>query len=109
MFKRVMFFAVIMLVITASICYAGVFDTVKDWFSENAIAYILTGLLAIGVLWNIIAKINTTIKEIGQVMIIFADMTSDRKITTEEWLQFKKEIKDVFNIFAKTPDKFKVK
>lgn len=96
--------------IAAVPAYAGTWDNVKGWVTGQAIALILSGVLAVGVIGEslVLAKVIKTLKEGGQFMTVVADALEDKKISKSELDAIKAEGVDVFNVWAKTPDKYTV-
>jgi len=98
------------IILCAGVCYAGVLDTVKNWMSGNVIAYILTGILSLSIIAGslLFSKIIKTLQEAGEFMTVLGTALADRKVNADEIKSILKEAKDVFSIWSKTPDKYKV-
>ena len=77
--------------------YAGVWDNITSWVSGTAVAFILTGLLAVGVIAKYTNWISSILVAVGLLMISIGNSTADGKITKEEL----KEIKDKLNSVRK--------
>jgi len=90
--------------------YAGVFDSVKGWFSGNIIVYIITGILGLGVVGGTImfSRIVATLQELGEFLTYLGNALADRKFDREELQKTLKEGRDVLDIWKPTPDKYKV-
>lgn len=85
------------------------FEAIKDWVTGEVIAYTITAVLALGGLGGLVVKISRTFKEIGEFMTAIGNALADSKMTGEELNSIVKEGKDVFSLWKKTPDRFKVK
>lgn len=62
----------------------GVFTAVKEWIGGNAVALLLTGILAIGVVGAFVARYTAVIGAFGWLLVEIDNAASDRKITKEE-------------------------
>ncbi len=92
-------FILICLVLMAVTAEAGVFQTVKEWFTWQAIAYILTGILAIGAVGGSIwyRRINAMIRETGQFLTVLSNALDDKQITKDELKNIMAEGKDIIS------------
>lgn len=81
---------------------------IKSVLTGDTWPLILTGVvfLAFLVAGNIIMKVIKTLREVGELLIHFSDMVTDKKVTREEIDQFKADIRDVVNIWRKTPEEY---
>lgn len=79
----------LMFVLIATAAYAGVLDSVKTWLSGTAIALILTGLLAIGIIAKYTDWISGIFVAVGWFLVTVGNATSDKKITKEELADMK--------------------
>ena len=104
------FTVVLPVVLAAGMAYAGTLDKVKDWFTWNAAAYIITGLLAVGVIGEsvILGKIIRTLKEGGEFLTVLGDAVEDRKLGSDELNTIAKEARDVFDVWKPTPERYRV-
>ncbi len=113
MLKRIAVISVLILgtiVLISGSAYALSLGSIKDWLSGNVIAYILTGILAIGAIGGslMFSRIVTTLQELGEFLTALGLALSDRKITKEELTTLLAQGKEVANIWRKTPGEFKV-
>ena len=102
-------FIVAMLIITGT-AEAGVWGNIKGFFSDQVWAALATGIVFIfatffGVIFN---RSTTTLKETAEFMNVLAAAIEDKKVSREELAAIAKKGKDVVNVWAKTPDKYKV-
>jgi hypothetical protein len=79
--------AVLSLVCTAA--YAGPLSAVKEWLGGTAVALILTGLLAIGVIGVYAGWVSGILIATGYLFLSVGNAVSDKKITKEELADFK--------------------
>jgi len=100
----------IMLVSVAFPAYAGVWGSIRGWVSGQALAWIITGILAIGGIGASVmfTKIVRTLKELGEFLTKFAEVLADKKTTREELSDLVKEGKDVLDVWKNTPEQYKV-
>jgi|1_EtaG_2_1085319.scaffolds.fasta_scaffold35473_2 hypothetical protein len=84
-------------------------ETVTSFFAGQIFPYILSAVLMIvtGIFGSMFGKVNKTIKEAGEFMTALGYALEDKKLTKSELRTILKEGKDVFNIWTKTPDKYK--
>lgn len=60
---------------------------------------IITGILGIGVVSIFVDKITRAMKEASELLAVTALALSDKKLTSEEVTNIKKEMNDVVNVF----------
>jgi len=87
----------------ATIAEANIFTSVKDWFTGNVAAYILTGILAIGIVALWAGWISSLLISCGTLFITVGNAISDKKITNEELADIKQKIKDLREIASQKP------
>lgn len=99
--KRAAVFAVLMLLLFATLAYAGVFGTVKSWITGELLAVIAT--VAIGAITGTTAykKIARTFSELAEFLTALTDALEDSKVTREELKNIVKEGKDVLAVWRK--------
>ena len=71
----------------------------------SGLAWILTALLGLAVFGTVAAvKIVKTMKEAGELLIVLSDALSDRKVTPDEIKAIRNDIRDVMDVWKKTPE-----
>ncbi len=97
--KRIWLF-VLLMVCFAVPAFAGVMDilvSAKDWIGGNAVALIITAILAIGGLGALIARYTPVLAAVGWLLIEIDSAASDKKISKEEL----SKLKERFNAIRK--------
>jgi len=95
-FKLTVIFIVSLTIIFLSVsAYAISFKDITSWISGTAIAFIITGLLAIGVIAKYTNWISGVLIAIGWLLISIGNATTDSKITKEELQDMKKKWNEV--------------
>lgn len=79
--------SLLLLICTAA--YAGPLSAVKEWLDGTAVALILTGLLAIGVIGVYAGWVSGILIATGYLFLSVGNAVSDKKITKEELADFK--------------------
>ena len=81
--------------------YAFGWKSITTWVSGTALAFIITGLLAIGIIAKYTNWISNILLAVGFLLITIGNSTSDSKITKEElkdmkekWNAVRKAVKD---------------
>jgi hypothetical protein len=94
-------FAVVLMLVLVTVADASPLDKIGTWLSGTAIAFILTGLLAIGVIAKYTNWISNILIAFGFLCITIGQSTSDSKITKDElkvmkekWNTFRQSLKD---------------
>jgi len=109
-FSAVFVISLVIIALFATTANALSISGIKEWLSGTVVAYILTGILAIGVIGGSImfSRIVTTLQELGEFLSALGLALSDKKMTKEELTDLLAKGKDVVNIWKKTPEQFKV-
>ena len=111
--KKVWLFVGLLLLLFAVPVFAAWWNPV-DWVKSGlesggwtALAWVLTGLAGLAVFSTVLAvKIIKTMKEIGELLIAFADAVDDRKFTADELKRIAKDARDVCDVWRETPAKY---
>ena len=74
---------------------AGILDSIKNWAGGTAIAFILTGLLAIGVIAKWTNWICVVLTSVGFLLVSIGSAFRDKKITKEELQEMKAKLSEV--------------
>lgn len=73
----------------------------------TALAWVLTAIAGLAVFSTILAvRIVKTMKEVGELLISFADAAEDRKFNPDELKKIAKDARDVCDIWRATPAKY---
>ena len=115
--KRIISFITLFLLAFATVAFAGVFGTVKDWLTGQALDGIMsiaalgiTGLL--GYLHKLNAarteKIENTLTETGNFLAALGNAAKDQTITRDELGNIIKQGAFVVTVAATTPAKYAV-
>jgi len=83
--------------------HAGVWDSITSWISGTAVAFILTGLLAIGIIAKYTNWISSILVAVGWLLISIGNSTADGKITKEELTDMKNKLKDIREAASNMP------
>jgi len=85
-------------------------DLVKgalDAWGWTAAAYIFSFILGLAIVGTIMAaRIITTMKQLGELLVHLSERLSDRKMTADELKQTVDDIRAVANVWKTTPEKF---
>lgn len=68
----------------ATPAFAFDFGKVVSWVDGNAVAFLVTGVLAIGAVGAFVARYTGILAAVGWLLITVDNAASDRKITREE-------------------------
>jgi len=95
----------------AGTAYAGVMEKVGGWITGEVLALVLSALAAIlaGVLGVLYKKITVTLIEAGEFMTVLGTSLQDGKLSKEEIAAILKEGRDVFNLWRKTPARYRAR
>lgn len=81
----------------------------KSWIVafiiDNFTPLILT--IGLGLIAGIIAKVNSSIRHTGELLIQWADAAADGKMSKEEWAAIKEQLWKIISPWRKTPEEFK--
>ena len=69
-------------------------ETILNWLQEN-VATISGYILGIGIVWTVISKVGNLAKEVGELLMVFAEAIADKKISNDEIAKIVKEAKDI--------------
>jgi len=111
--KKVWLFVGLLLAFFAVPAMAAWWNPV-DWVKSGlesggwtALAWVLTGLAGLAVFSTVLAiRIVKTMREVGELLVSFADAFDDRKFTADELKQIAKDARDVCDVWRTTPAKF---
>lgn len=104
-----MWYLFILLLLVPAIAEASVMSTVTSWITGEVVALVASAILAVvmGIFGVLIKRITTTLVEAGEFLTVLGTSLSDGKLSKDEIASIISEAKDVFNIWAKTPEKYR--
>lgn len=100
-----------LLALAASAAYADSFlGKVAGWLSGEVVSLIVSAVVAIlaGAVGFLFIKVQKTFVEGGEFLMVLGLALDDRRVSREELAAILKEGKDVFSLWKKTPEKYKV-
>lgn len=100
----------LMVIVAAVAASAGVLSDAGEWFTWQAVAYILTGVLSIGGIGGSVVyrRIVATLNETGQFLTVLGTALADNQVSKEEIQKILAEGKDVLDIWRTTPERYRV-
>lgn len=100
MFKKVTVVFVLLMII-ATVAYAGVLGDIKGWISGELVALLATAGLAIMATVNkvLFSKVKRTFKEAGEFLDVVSKALEDNKISREELTEIVKSGKKILAVW----------
>ena len=85
----------LMFLLVAATAFAGPMEAVKGWFSWTAAAFILSGLLALGVIGKYTPWLSKFLIAVGALITGIGLALADGKVTVDELKEAKENLKAV--------------
>ena len=112
--KKIMMLCALMFILYVTSAFAFSFNPI-NWIKDglaaggwNLVAFILTAFFGLAIFGTIVfIKIINTMKEAGELLIDLSNALVDRKINPDEIKTIVNDIRNVFDIWKKTPDNYK--
>ena len=93
---------ILIAIFAAAPAYAGVFGSVKGWFTGEIAAIVISAVIAIigGTAGILYGKIARTFREAGEFLATLGEALEDRRITRDELAAIIRSGKDVFAVWG---------
>lgn len=93
--------AILVALFAAAPAYAGVFGSVKGWFTGEIAAIVISAVIAIigGTAGLLYGKVTRTFREAGEFLTTLGEALEDRRVTRDELAAIIRSGKEVFAVW----------